>query len=174
MLIPLRRRIAALTFSLLFFSSAYPQTQTKFSDTVDQQKLAADYRSPSDSAEVVIPGPLRSFLRMAGISQKVSSDEILPLVARNVYVQGYEGWQEGGRATEFLILLGRYVNQARELADLAGPDSTIRVPSCDQAAPLLRILGYRMRSACGQHDAWLITENAERAFLTTDSGFPLP
>jgi len=111
---------------------------------------------------------------MAGISQKISREDALPLLARNVYVQGYEGWQEGGRATEFLILLGRYVNQARELADLAGPDSTIRVPSCDQAAPLLRILGYRMRSACGQHDAWLITENAERAFLTTDSGFPLP
>jgi hypothetical protein len=113
MLIPLRRPITALTFSILVFSSAYLQTQTNSSDNVDQQKLATDYRPPADSNEIVIPGPLRSFLRMAGISQKVSSEEVIPLVARNVYVQGYQGWQEGGRPTEFLILLGRYVNQAK-------------------------------------------------------------
>ncbi|MGA9554427.1 MAG: hypothetical protein WBR30_19435, partial [Candidatus Sulfotelmatobacter sp.] len=32
------------------------------------------------SAEFVIPGPLRSFLRMAGISQKVAPEEVLPLL----------------------------------------------------------------------------------------------
>src|SRR5216110_2572179 len=37
------------------------------------------------SSDVVISGPLRSFLRMAGISQKVSSEEVLPLLARNVF-----------------------------------------------------------------------------------------
>jgi len=37
---------------------------------------------------VMIPGPLRSFLRMAGISQKVSPDDVLPLLARNVYLHG--------------------------------------------------------------------------------------
>jgi hypothetical protein len=176
MLIPLRRPVAALTFSILVFchSSVYAQNHNRFADTVDHQKLAADDHPRSDSAEIVIPGPLRSFLRMAGISQKVSSEEILPLVARNVYVQGYQGWQEGGRPTEFLILLGRYVNQAKELAALAGPDGMIRVASCDQAGALLKILGYRMRAACGQKDAWLITQDSERAFLTTDSGFPLP
>jgi hypothetical protein len=174
MLIPLRRPITALTFSILVFSSAYLQTQTNSSDNVDQQKLATDYRPPADSNEIVIPGPLRSFLRMAGISQKVSSEEVIPLVARNVYVQGYQGWQEGGRPTEFLILLGRYVNQAKELAAMASKDGFIRVASCDQSAPLLKVLGYRMRAACGQKDGWLITEDSERAFLTTDSGFPLP
>ena len=38
-----------------------------------------------------IPGPLRSFMRMAAISQKVSSEEVLPLLARNVFTEGYEG-----------------------------------------------------------------------------------
>ena len=45
----------------------------------------------TESAIVTIPGPLRSFLRMAGISQKVSPEEVIPLLARNVFVLGYEG-----------------------------------------------------------------------------------
>jgi len=130
-------------------------------------------RDPVSSAEVTIQGPLRSFMRMAGISQKASSPEVLPLLARNVYVQGYNGWQGGGQQTEFLILLGRYVNQAKELAALAGPDRIIRVSNCEEALPLLHILGYRLRRDCGQNNASLITADAERAFLTTDSGFPL-
>src|SRR5437764_12063557 len=31
-------------------------------------------------SSAVIPGPLRSFLRMAAVSQKVTPDEVLPLV----------------------------------------------------------------------------------------------
>ncbi|MBV9625077.1 MAG: hypothetical protein JOZ14_13980 [Acidobacteria bacterium] len=111
---------------------------------------------------------------MAGISQKVSREEVLPLLARNIYVQGYIGWRDGGRPTEFLILLTRYVNQAKELAGMAGPDGTIEVANCAEAGRLLRVLGYRMRSSCGQAGASLITADPERAFLTTDSGFPLP
>jgi hypothetical protein len=129
---------------------------------------------PSEVATVVVPGPLRSFLRMAGISQKVSSDEVVPLLAHNVFSQGYEGYQDKGRPTEFLILLNRYVRQARELAALAGPDQTIRVSNCDEARPLLHILGYRLRQTCGQRGASLVTADPERAFLTIDSGFPLP
>src|SRR2546426_2813367 len=65
-----------------------------------------------ESANVAIPGPLRSFLRMAGISQKVSPEEVMPLLARNVFVLGYEGRSpKGGRPSEFLILLTRYVQQ---------------------------------------------------------------
>src|SRR5262249_10280298 len=135
-------------FLLLCWSGA--QTANKLSNPVDEQNTHSDVRSADTPGSVVINGPLRSFLRMAGISQKVSTDEILPLLARNVYVQGYQGWQEKGRPTEFLILLGRYVNQAKELAALAGPDGAIHVASCDEVGPLLRILGYRMRSACGQ------------------------
>ncbi len=67
---------------------------------------------------VVIPGPLRSFLRIAGISQKVSSEDVLPLLAYNSYVYGYQG----SSPTEFLILIDRYVHQARELQTLAGSD----------------------------------------------------
>jgi hypothetical protein len=118
---------------------------------------------------VIIPGPLRSFLRMAGISQKSSKDEVLALLARNVYLRGYQQ----NSPTEFLLLIDRYVNQARELQVLAGRNSTIRVRGCDDAGTLVQILGYRLREGCGQKDFTLETANPERAFLTIDSGFPL-
>ena len=125
------------------------------------------------SAEVVIPGPLRSFLRMAGISQEVTPEEVMPLLARNVFTQGYEGWLGGGARTEYLILLMRYVKQARELAVLAGPEGVIRVSGCDDAVSLLHVLGYRTRQGCGQRSTTLVTADPERAFVTIDSGFPL-
>lgn len=118
---------------------------------------------------VVIPGPLRSFMRMAGISQKVPPNDVLPLLARNIYLQGYVQ----GNPTEFLILIDRYVHQARELQILAGPSNTIRVANCDDAGTLVQILGYRLREGCGQKDYTLETADPRRAFLTIDSGFPL-
>jgi len=130
--------------------------------------------SASQPATVAIPGPLRSFLRMAGISQKVSREEVLPLLSRNVFLLGYEGSQSRVRPTEFLILLSRYVQQARELNALAGPEGVIRVSSCEQARPLLQVLGYRTRTDCGQRGTYVETADAQRAFLTIDSGFPLP
>src|ERR1700733_2477219 len=36
--------------------------------------------SPASSTTIAIPGPIRSFLRMAAISQKVSPEEIAPLL----------------------------------------------------------------------------------------------
>ena len=128
----------------------------------------------ASQASVVIPGPLRSFLRMAGISQKISPDEVVPLLAHNIFAQGYEGSRDGGRPTEFLILLSRYVHQARELAILAGSDGSIHVSNCEDAQPLLHILGYRVRQDCGKKSTSLMTSDPERAFLTIDSGFPLP
>ncbi len=125
---------------------------------------------PPASSLFVIPGPLRSFLRMAGISQEISAEEVLPHVSRQVFMQGYND----GRTTEFLILLRRYVQQSRELALLAEPDSMIRVSNCDDVKPLLRILGYQIRPSCGQPQTSLKTQDPERAFLTIDSGFPLP
>jgi hypothetical protein len=110
---------------------------------------------------------------MAAISQKVSPDEVLPLLARNVVIHGYSGRQETANdATEFLILLRRYVQQATELQTLAGPKAVIDVPTCEDARPLLTILGYRFRRPCGK-DTLLETADQERAFLTLDSGFPL-
>ena len=125
------------------------------------------------STNVAIPGPLRSFLRMAGISQKVSPEEVMPLLARNVFVLGYQGQFPKGRPSEFLILLARYVQQARELAAMAGPDGVLHVSTCDEAKSLLKILGYRTRADCGQRSTFLETAEPQRAFLTIDSGFPL-
>ena len=106
---------------------------------------------------------------MAGISQKVSSDDVLSLLAHNVFIQGYGD----GRPTEFLILLDRYVHQARELQTMAGASATIHIERCEDAGPLLQILGYRLRQGCGQKGMSLVTSMPERAFLTIDSGFPL-
>ena len=120
-------------------------------------------------ARAMIPGPLRSFLRMAGISQEVGPDEVLPLLARNSYLLGYGEHTQ----TEFLRVLNRYLHQARELQILAGADNTIRVSDCNNAGNLLRVLGYRLRAGCDPKNLYLETTNATRAFLTIDSGFPL-
>ena len=136
--------------------------------------VSAQGEAGASGSDVVIPGPLRSFFRMAGISQKISTEEILPLLARNVFAQGYEGSPTKGRQTEFLILLIRYVDQARELATLAGSEAVIRVSRCEEARPLLHILGYRVRQECGRKTTSLVTSDPDRAFLTVDSGFPLP
>jgi len=40
---------------------------------------------------------------MAGISQKVPPDEVVPLLARNVFVFGYEGEWSKGRHPSFLF-----------------------------------------------------------------------
>ena len=162
-------RLLPLAATLCIFScfispaSAIDQRQEK---PVAQQSLQV--------TTVPIPGPLRSFLRMAGISQKATEDEVMPLLARNVFLLGYEGSPSRPRPTEFLILVMRYMQQARELQSLAGPQSVIKVSSCEEAKPLLKILGYRNRSDCGQSSTFLETADAQRAFLTIDSGFPLP
>src|SRR5690349_5216666 len=73
-----------------------------------QSKMASAtaHASSTDAASaVVIPGPLRSFLRMAGISQKAAPEEVLPLLADMVKNKGYVG----GRPTEFLVLVKRYL-----------------------------------------------------------------
>jgi hypothetical protein len=117
---------------------------------------------------VVIPGPLRSFERMAGISQQVAAPDLLSMVARKAYREGYVQ----GRPSEFLLLIQRYLQQARELAALA-PTGVIRVNNCEDAGALIRVLGYRLRPNCGQPSFSLETDNPTRAFLTIDSGFPL-
>jgi hypothetical protein len=105
---------------------------------------------------------------MAGISQQVSPEEVFSLFARNVVVDGYHQ----GRPTEYLLLLNRYLWQARELLQLSGRDHVIRIPTCAEAGPLLEILGYRIRQGCGPN-ALVETADADRAFLTINSGFPL-
>ena len=99
------------------------------------RRLHAHLSSPPENT-VTIPGPLRSFLRMAGISQQISADDVLPLVARNAYASGYVN----GVPTEYMRLIDRYLHQARQLQMLAGSSGTIHVTNCAEAEPLLDIL----------------------------------
>jgi hypothetical protein len=126
------------------------------------------HSTASQINQIAIPGPLRSFVRMAGVSREVSLEDVLPTLARNVYMMGYPSKRE----SEYMVLLQRYVQQARALQMLASND-TIRVARCEDAGPLLQVLGYRLRNPCGQKDVSLVTSNPESAFLTIDSGFPL-
>lgn len=168
----LLRSLAVLSAGVVCLSvcSSDGYGQTAQSSSVHASRTTQSGRNSSRASEmVIIPGPLRSFLRMAGISQKINSDDVMPLLARNVYMEGYSR----GRATEFLILLDRYVQQARELQILAGPSETIHVNKCEDAGTLIQILGYRIVGNCGRQDMTLATSNPDRAFLTIDSGFPL-
>ena len=162
--------VVALVFSCFLSANAVSSAGSNVSNPADGAATLPPDGVGADSTEFMIPGPLRSFLRMAGISQKIAPEEMLPLLSRNVFMQGYEG----SRRTEFLILLSRYVVQARELSLLVGVDGKIHVTNCDDAKPLLTILGYRTRPNCGAADTSLQTADSERAFVTIDSGFPLP
>jgi hypothetical protein len=125
---------------------------------------------------VPIPGPLRSFSRMAALAPESSPPDLMIALARNVVTNGYQASlsTESLEPTEYLKLIVRYLSQARELEQLAGPEKVIRIEECEsqQTGELLRVLGYRMRGGCGS-DVVLETVNATRAFLTIDSGFPL-
>jgi hypothetical protein len=157
-------------FLCLCICSSFNPVQAASSSSRPDAESAGPTTPASPPVETAtIPGPLRSFMRMAAISQKVSSDDVLPLLARNVFMQGYQR----GTPTEFLLLLNRYVQQARELQILAGTSNMIHVTNCDDAGTLVQILGYRVREGCGSKNFYLETANPEKAFLTIDSGFPL-
>src|SRR6202008_2643732 len=122
-----------------------------------------------DGQATTIPGPLRSFARMAAIAPDAGPDEILPALARNVVTNGYQASHSNDalEQTEYLKLVHRYLSQARELAKLAGDQQTIKIENCESpvTADLIRILGFRMRGGCGA-EVVLETVNAARAFLT--------
>ncbi len=158
-------------------------------DRAAAEKHLGDYRSaggrnftlaaavaPVAPSYIEIPGPLRSFSRMAAISPDSSSSDVLASLAHNVNLNGYSATRasESLEPTEFMKLINRYLSQARELEKLAGPSKVLEVKTCDstETGDLLRILGYRMRGGCGS-DVILETVNPSRAFLTIDSGFPL-
>ncbi len=125
---------------------------------------------------IEIPGPLRSFSRMAALAPEMHPEDLLTALARNVVTNGYQaaGSNETLEQTEYLKLVVRYLSQARELDRLGGEKKVIRIETCEstETGDILRILGYRMRGGCGS-DVVLETVNATRAFLTIDSGFPL-
>jgi hypothetical protein len=169
------RLSALIAFSLLTrasFAGGWEQPLAARLIHSDAAAISAPQGETSSAWSHVIPGPQRPFLRLAGISQKATPEEILPLLSRNVFTEGFQGTSH---PTEFLILLRRYVVQARELAALAASSQmTIRVSNCDEARPLLHILGYRIQGTCGSPEVSLRTEDPERAFLAIDSGFPIP
>jgi hypothetical protein len=172
MKLPLRFLVALVIGFLCFGYSAdvsAAQSSQAHIASVQQADSRSNGGSQLSSETTLIPGPLRSFLRMAGISQQIAPEDVLPMLARNVTLWGHEN----GRETEFLVLLSRYVQLARELQNLAGADGVIHVADCGDAVRLIQILGYQFQRSCGLQDASLTTENAERAFLTVDSGFPL-
>ena len=70
---------------------------------------------------IEIPGPLRSFARMAALSPDLNPNDLLPALARNVITNGYRATtaNEALEQTEYLKLVIRYLSQARELEKLA-------------------------------------------------------
>jgi hypothetical protein len=141
---------------------------------VDTHPSHAGPGATQSSSTISIPGTLRSFLRMAAISTQGPIDDVVPLLAHNVAVEGYTYNRKGKGPdpTEYLNLLKDYIKQARELVALAGSRGVIRISNCDQAGPLLKTLGYDLAAPCGP-DTSIETADRERAFLTDDSGFPL-
>lgn len=157
-------------------AAAHAETYRSLTGKTVSLGTAQSLSGTGAQATVPIPGPLRSFARMAAISPDARPEDVLPALARNVVTNGYEASHsnEALEQTEYLKLVHRYISQARELDKLAGEKHVISVPTCDapNVADLLRILGFRMRGGCGS-DVVLETVNAARAFLTTDSGFPV-
>ena len=148
----------------------------KAAAATDAGKSIGTPTAETTAPTIAIPGPMRSFARMAAISPEALPEEVLPALARNVVTNGYEASHsnEALEQTEYLKLVHRYLSQARELDKLAGDDKVIKIDSCDspKVADLIRTLGFRMRGGCGS-ELVLETVNAARAFLTTDSGFPV-
>jgi hypothetical protein len=132
--------------------------------------------APPQARFIEIPGPLRSFARMAALSPDIAQEDLMASLAHNVTLSGYAAGHgtESLEPTEYLKLVIRYLAQARELEKLAGPNKVLQITACESTVTgdLLRILGYRMRGGCGS-DLALETVNPSRAFITIDSGFPL-
>ena len=169
MKLPLRS-LAVFASGIVCFGSLFSVASPRTGAPGGNHPLDGPDAAPSPAQETaVIPGPLRSFLRMAGISQQASLEDVLPMMARNLTLWG----REGTRETEYLVLLTRYVEFARAVHALTGPDGAVHVSDCADASKLIAVLGYRFEHTCGQQNAFLITSNPERAFLTVDSGFPL-
>src|SRR5215469_11858899 len=81
-----------------------PTAGSKPSFSSSPQRSPAAQSSP-DETYITIPGPLRSFLRMAAISQEVEPKDVLPLFGHFVETYGYEGsTRDSAKQAEALIL----------------------------------------------------------------------
>jgi len=166
------RSWAVLLTTLLLGISLFPYKTWGAKPPSGATPSGPDKSVPPPSPTLAIPGPLQPLLRLAAVSRKVAPEEVLPLLSHQVVLDGYGGSAHSATPTEYLILVKRYVDQARELQTLAGSDGNIRVANCDEAQRLLSVIGYRLRQPCGPQ-ATLETANSRRAFTTVDSGFPL-
>src|SRR6185369_2885955 len=85
---------------------------------------------------IEIPGPLRSFARMAALSPSLNPEDLLPAFSRNILTNGYRATSanEALEQTEYLKLVIRYLSQARELERLAGPSKSLRIDMCESPA----------------------------------------
>ena len=169
------RRLAALDL-LAGDRDAAARDLAAYGSTSGKSATLGSAHAAGKAPTASIPGPIRSFARMAAISPDALPEDIFPALARNVVTNGYQASHSNDalEQTEYLKLVHRYISQARELAKLAGESKTIKVENCESptVAELIRILGFRMRGGCGS-EVVLETVNAARAFLTTDSGFPV-
>ena len=171
-----RKQAITRRLATLDFLHGDPASAHRRLESLGVKPPAAARPAAEEAETIVIPGPLRSFSRMAAISRDLRPEEVLPAVARNVVTNGYQASSSNDALdqTEYLKLVHRYLSQARELTKLAGDTGVLLIENCEseKVGELLKILGYRMRGGCGA-EVVLETVNASRAFLTTDSGFPL-
>lgn len=146
-------------------SGPSPQTNTAAAGEAKPEQSSTNY--------ILIPGPLRPFLRMSGISQQVTPDQVLPLFGHFVETYGFEGSKEKSpKATEALLIFRRYFVQANTLASLAGAKETLGFSDCENSRQLLADLGYKLENGCKGIPA-IEVDDPEKAFITVDSGFPL-
>src|SRR3984885_4909001 len=140
---------------------------------VEQYRTAGgrDFNLPASAAipreklpTIAIPGPLRSFSRMAALAPEISPDDVLPALARNVVTNGYQaaGSNDVLEQTEYLKLVVRYLSQARELEKLADSSGTIKIETCDSTQTGGRL---RQRSSA---------RNSQRQPRLSDYRFRLP
>jgi len=102
--------------------------------------------------KIEIPGPIRSFSRMAALSP-ICPGGVAPRTRPQRRHQRLPGISsaEALEMTEYLKLVVRYLSQARELGKLSGSERVLKIETCESALTndLLRVLGYRMRGGCG-------------------------
>lgn len=161
-------------------SQQLPRSSSAASQQATSPPLASSNATATQSSQeqsagdsIVIPGPLRPFLRMSGISQQVTPDQVLPLFGHFVETYGFEGSKEKSpKATEALLIFRRYFVQANTLASLAGAKETLGFSNCEDSRQLLADLGYKLENGCKGIPS-IEVDDADKAFITVDSGFPL-
>ena len=150
-------------------SSAYSATPAKDASPSDQPSPRSANPPALSTETATIPGPLRSFMRMAAISQKVYSRRCAAVAGSQ---RLHAGLSEAASQPSSCCCWIATSSRPENFRSWPETSNTIRVRSCDDAGTLVQILGYRLREGCGSKNFFLETANPERAFLTIDSGFP--